>query len=373
MPFSLIWGCFFTGVVCIQIVYWSAQYVAWVRICESAPTENMNVEVPAVSVDICGTNEAINIKRYLPKVLRQNYPNFEVIFVDDDSSDDSLICLNVLQLVFSHLVVIAHKNNSGVAGKKSALTKGIERASNRILLLTDADCYPQSTDWIREMTRPFDNDQTQIVLGYGPYEQRPGLLNKFIQYETAYTAICYLGFAKMGIPYMGVGRNLAYRKKFFLTNDSFTKHTHVAAGDDDLFVNAVSNAQNTAVVVSDKAWVYSVPKVSFSSLMRQKIRHITVSKHYRLTTKLLLGMINFSQLWMYLLIIILIILKISTMFVVVGYILCLIVKRTFYGMFFNRFHNLRIIFTLPLLDFLLSILFITMSPTFFFRKLHEWK
>lgn len=373
MSSTLIWDIFFVSVVGIQVAYWSAQYRAWLKISSVLPDQSQIVEVPAVSVVICGKDEAENIRRYLTKILQQDYPEFEVVFVDDDSRDDTAQYLKELQSIFPQLVVLSHQKDSGTGGKKGALASGIAVARHGIILLTDADCYPQTDRWIWEMTRPFQNESTEIVLGYGPYEDRPGLLNKFIRFETTYTAISYLGFAQMGLPYMGVGRNLAYRKNIFLANDGFKKHAHIAAGDDDLFVNAVALSQNTAMVVTPEAWVYSVPKLTWKAYLRQKMRHISVSKNYRLATKILLGMINFSQMWIHLLIIILLILKISTMFVVVGYILCLMVKRTFYGMFFNRFHNLRIIFTLPLLDFLLSILFITMSPTFFFRKLHEWK
>ena len=354
-------------------MYWSVQYVAWSRIFVADKTDCPFDYVPAVSVVICGKNEAANIRRYLFKVLSQNYPNFEVIFVDDHSTDESLLVLGALQKVYSNLVIVAHQPASTIQGKKSALTRGIDLAQHDIILLTDADCYPQSDSWIRSMTRPFHTSGIQIVIGYSPYEERASLLNRFIRFETAYTAISYLGFAKMGRPYMGVGRNLCYRKSIFLDNDGFKRHAHVAAGDDDLFVNEVADSKNTTMVVSKEAWVCSVPKVTLRSLIQQKIRHVSVSKNYRLATKIYLGMVNFSQMWIHILIIILLILKISTMFVGVLYILCIIAKRTFYGMFFNRFHNLRIILSLPLFDFLLSILFIYMSPTLFFRKLHEWK
>ena len=79
--------------------------------------------------------------------------------------------------------------------------------------------------------------QTQIILGYGKYISEPGLLNKWIRTDTTYIAMQYLAMAIKGRPYMGVGRNMAYRKSLFFERKGFASHLNLASGDDDLFVN----------------------------------------------------------------------------------------------------------------------------------------
>lgn len=151
------------------------------------------------------------------------------------------------------------------------------------------------------MTSGLD-DKTEIVIGYGAYDKIQGsFLNKLIRFETLLTALQYFSYALAGIPYMGVGRNLAYKKSNFQHIDGFSSHLSVKSGDDDLFVSEVANDSNTQIRSTLESTTVSVAHSSFSGWIRQKRRHITTADHYKKKTKILLGLFFLSQLSFYVL------------------------------------------------------------------------
>lgn len=144
------------------------------------------------------------------------------------------------------------------------------------------------------------SDSKSIVLGYGGYEHKKGLLNNLIRFDTFFIALQYAGFALAGKPYMGVGRNLAYRRSLFFNNKGFARHSNLQSGDDDLFINEVATKTNTAVVIDPESFTRSIPKTTFTAWLAQKKRHLTTGKYYRGNHKLLLGAENISRILFYL-------------------------------------------------------------------------
>lgn len=254
-------------------------------------------EENGVSVIVAAHNEEKNLKKFLPVLLTQSYPNFEIVVVNDRSDDGTFDYLNELKNQHANLkVVIVNRKPEHVNGKKFALTMGIKAAKNDLLLFTDADCVPENKHWIDTVSQQFVGKK-EIVLGYSQYQRAGGLLNIFIRFETFYTAIQYLSLALRGKPYMGVGRNMAYRKKLFFEQNGFFKHLVVTGGDDDLFVNSAATAENTVIVVGKDSNTLSVPKTSWKAWFRQKKRHLSVGKFYKTTDKFILGALSISHLW----------------------------------------------------------------------------
>jgi glycosyltransferase involved in cell wall biosynthesis len=245
------------------------------------------------SVIISARNEARNLIEYLPSILEQDYPTYEVIIIDDDSTDDSAEILNHFKVQYAHLhiIKIEHKKS---AGKKEGLQQGIMNAKYEWLVFTDADCYPKSDQWLRKMASKCD-EKTEIILGYSPYRKENGLLNDFIRYETFMTAVIYGTFTLSGMPYMGVGRNMAYKKSIFLTTVNKEKFEKTTSGDDDLAINAMATSHNTALQFEEKARVISLPKTTFSDFIQQKTRHLAPSTHYKAGHQWLLGLLAMSQ------------------------------------------------------------------------------
>ncbi|MBU1369490.1 MAG: glycosyltransferase [Bacteroidetes bacterium] len=257
------------------------------------------VNQEAVSVVISARNEYHNLQRFLPLILDQDYPDFEVVVVNDCSDDESAEFLDQLARDHAKLKVVHLRQSLNFfQGKKFPLSMGIKSAKHDLLLLTDADCYPENRQWISQIADSY-SPQTEVVLAYGPYERQPGLLNKLIRYDTLHIAIQYMSLAMIGKPYMGVGRNLSYRKSLFLRNKGFTSHYKISSGDDDLFIHQVANKGNTGLLVSDKNRMVSLPKQSFTAWVRQKRRHLTTGIYYAFDIKLLLGMYSLSSFTFY--------------------------------------------------------------------------
>ncbi len=282
------------------------QFKWWIGLSKVSSLQKKLADSDAgVSIIVCAHDEESNLKELIPLLLAQDYPSFEVIIVDDRSNDDTYDYLLELKTNTPKLKMVRVESAPGnMNGKKYGLTLGVKAASHDLLLLTDADCRPASDKWVAEMAKGFRSDSIQFVLGYSPYKTEKGLLNNFIQWETSITAINYLGSAGLGGAFMGVGRNLAYRKSYFLNNKGFNAHMKVTGGDDDLYVNAHANSKNTVAIVAPEALVYSVPKKTFSSYWKQKLRHLSVGKRYKAGDKINLGLWSFSQIgfWVSLLI-----------------------------------------------------------------------
>lgn len=257
--------------------------------------QSVSNALPPVSVIICARNEDDNILKYLPLVLEQDYPEFEVVVVNDCSYDNTGDVLKELALKHKHLKVVTIKEDEYYRhGKKVALMIGIKGAAHEVLLFTDADCKPNSTDWIKHMVSNYSGE-TEIVLGYGGYEKQMGLLNRIIRFDTLFNATQYLSFALAGKTYMGVGRNLSYKKSLFFKLKGFASHYHIDSGDDDLFVNEAATKRNSAIEVAVDSFTLSRPKSTWQGWFRQKRRHLTTAPHYNFQTKLRLTLFHLSN------------------------------------------------------------------------------
>ncbi len=254
---------------------------------------NSNLE--PVSVIICAKNEDENLTEFLPKVLQQDYPNFEVIVVNDCSFDDTENVIDEFVQIFPNLKKVTIKEDGYYKhGKKFAVLVGIKAAQYENMVFMDADCYPGSDQWLKEMARGF-NKEREVVLGYGAYEKQDTFLNKLIRFDTFMIAVQYLSSAIKGKAYMGVGRNLGYKKDLFYRNKGFSSHYHINSGDDDLFVNQVANETNVNACIQQTAFTYSKAKTDFRGWKLQKARHLTTSPFYSASTKAKIGFNYFSQ------------------------------------------------------------------------------
>lgn len=251
--------------------------------------------LPPVSIVIAVKNEEQNLQKNLPSILEQDYPEFEVIVINDLSTDNTAAVLEQFEERHKNLRTITIKlEGSHPVGKKYPLTLGIKGAKYETLLLTDADCQPKSKNWIRKMVNNY-GEGTEIVLGYGAYEKKVGLLNKIIRFDTFLIALNYFSFALYGNPYMGVGRNLSYKRALFFRHKGFANHTHIASGDDDLFIGKVANKLNTAIEIHTDSHTVSKVKHNFYGWIKQKRRHLTTGKFYRSKTKFMLGLLALSN------------------------------------------------------------------------------
>ena len=277
----------FIAAVGIQVLYLLLLLTGIVR------EPGKSTEPLPVSIVIAARNEYENLKILLPKLINQQYDDFEIILVDDRSEDDTLLLKDDPAYEKVKFIRI-DKTPQHVQAKKYALTIGIKQAQNPVILLTDADCYPVSDQWVRVMASAFTGKK-KIVLGYSGYISKRGFLNYFIRFETLLTGLQYLGMAGAGIPYMGVGRNLSYMKSFFQEKKGYRRFQSMVGGDDDLFVNENASASNTSFVLGREALVLSEPKETWKDFFKQKLRHLSVGRFYRRRHKLLLSAFSSTQ------------------------------------------------------------------------------
>lgn len=285
---------FFCSVTAFQVFYYLFFFTRVAFFKKKAVVDT--IEPHAVSVIVCARDEAHHLEAHLPSILTQDYPStHEVIVVNDNSFDDTRYFLEELHRIFPQLQPInLIQEAKHIPGKKYPLSIGIKSSKHEIMLLTDADCKPASSNWIALMQAAYRNG-IEIVLGYGAYEKRPGLLNVLVRFETFITALQYLSYALAGIPYMGVGRNLSYRKALFFKEKGFSSMHHIPGGDDDLFINKVATKANTAVVLDPNAFTHSIPPANFGQWWRQKNRHYTTARYYKAIHKILLGAFALSH------------------------------------------------------------------------------
>lgn len=344
------------GAMWLYQLYFYFRYMAGVqrqaRRERKSPTPDPQVW-PGVSIIVCAKNEEDNLQRYLQALLEQHYKGpFEVIVVNDASQDGTQYVLDQYARMYPSLRLSFVPAEAWVrSSKKLAITLAAKAAKYDYLLLTDADCTPESDHWIESMIRGFikvkrrgkqtemidvDASPIDIVLGFGGYFQHKGLLNHLIQYDTIFSGMQYLGMAASRHPYMGVGRCLAYRKRTFFGNNGFSGFLNERAGDDDLFINRVANRHNTQIVVDPATVTWSIPKQTWKQWFEQKYRHMSVSPRYTWSSKLRLGFEPLTRAILYLTILAAIVLSItdyvgltallSTSWIGVGALLLLLIR-----------------------------------------------
>lgn len=333
-----------------------------------------NTKNIAVSVIVCAKNEAENIKTFLPSLLAQDYPKFEIVLIDDDSHDDTLDIMESFAEKHSIIKLVKVKNVEAFwSNKKYALTLGIKAASHDYLLFTDADCKPVSNQWIKTMSSQFTNKKT-IVLGYGAYEKiKHSLLNKLIRFETLLTAIQYFSFAKAGMPYMAVGRNLAYRKDVFFNARGFMSHLHIRSGDDDLFVNEVATKKNIALCYAQESFTVSPPKKTFKAWILQKRRHVSTAHHYKLSHQAVLTLFFSSQFFFWLLLVSLIVLGYSWKLLLIAFGLRFIISGLVFFFSSRKLNEKDIFYLFPIYEVCLIFIQLYIFIRNLFSKPVTWK
>jgi len=324
-----------------------------------------------VSIVIALKDEAKNIPFLIKSLMNQTHPIYEVIIVNDRSSDGSFQLLNDASMQHKNLNVINIKKlPPNWSGKKYALKNGIEAAIYDIVLLTDADCIAKSSNWITLMAAQLHTD-TEIVLGFSPYIRKKGLLNQLIQFETLWTGLQYLSFALAGHPYMGVGRNLAYKKSVFL-KDSFTNTSHIVGGDDDLLVNKYATPNNTKIIIDSDSQTLSEPKTTWTSYFTQKIRHLSVGSHYRKKDRTRLGLFALSNWFGWILLFILL----FNHFDIILILSLFGIRSILFYTIFTRIGlklGVRIRpFTLPLIDLLYNLFYLVVGLRVLTAKRIKW-
>lgn len=366
MLFSVVWvlfgGCLLVQLYCHVVYFYplSKQQV-----------EQESEQTPMVTVVICAHNEEENLRRFLPKILAQDYPNVEVIVVNDRSSDKSESVLQHFSDPKLHTITI-HDDEEGQSPKKHAITKGFEAAKGEFVLLTDADCYPESAFWISSMVKSIKKE-TDLVLGVSPYEHRSGLLNQLIRYDTFFTALQYMGLANKKKAYMGVGRNLMIRKAAFFDIEGFKGTEDILAGDDDIIVSKIANQTNVEICVKKESAMISLPKEHWKDWFRQKRRHLSVGLLYKKNHLLSVGVVQQTFIWQRVLLLLLLMQPTHRLEIFLIYILWTIFSIYFvYKGLPKIFMNGLKLYMIPVLEILYILYFLGVGMSVTIKRSVKW-
>ncbi len=366
----------------IQLGFYFIPYTAILRRIRKIKKGNVphTIEQPPVSVIICARNESDNLHRFLPLILEQEYAEYEVIVVNDGSCDDTEDVIKNLQKIYHNLYITNIPQDTRIIShKKLAITVGVKAAKNEILLFTDADCRPLTPNWISTIVRNFDG-QTEFVLGHGNYYKEHGFISKMVSYDTLTIAMQYMGFALLGYPYMGVGRNMAYRRSTFFNHKGFAGFLHIASGDDDLLINAFGKKHNTRIEPSCEAETLSLPKTTFRDWYYQKLRHLSTVNVYKSSSKIWIGLEPLSRGLFYMIIILLIALNYNNPIIltisIVSFILRFLIQFTIINLTAKVYNDKGFGISIILFDILLPLLtlyILTIGKIFRRKTKFIWK
>ena len=278
--------------------------IHWIRFSKLAffkryPRIKRNDELEPVSIVVCARDAYEQLTELIPALLSQDYPQFEVVVVNDCSDDETEEYLKDLERREPRIKPVQLRQHLNFFnGKKFPLSMGIKSASYDLMVLTDFDCMPTSEQWLRSMVSCYDYD-TEMVIGYSRLNDTGGLLNKLMRFETLQNGVIYLSSALAGKPYTGVGKNLSYRQRLFFRNKGFTSHYGVNAGEDDIFISQVATKKNTKVQIDDENTITSTPAGGFSTWARERCNKYSTIPMHRLGIRLMSALHYWSQLLFY--------------------------------------------------------------------------
>jgi len=330
-----------------------------------------NSELPPVSVIVCAKNEEKNLLALIPLILDQDYPEFQLVIVNDNSWDDTSDILKAFQVSHPNLhVTNLDEDKQRMQGKKFALTLGIKAAKYERILLTDADCRPVSNNWIKSMMSNASN--RDIVIGYSPYRHKNGFSNSFIRFDSHFGALNYTGMALAKMPYMGVGRNLSYDSSLFFKVGGFRSHMNIVSGDDDLFINQVANKSNTATVIFPESHMISEPKTTLNDWYKQKRRHLCTAPHYKAFHKILLSIFPLTYYLMWVLAGVLLVLHTHPLLVIGPIVLRYLVQFFIFRLSSRNLGNPDLSYKAWYLELFWMLVMPVVSMSITFRKPNAW-
>lgn len=365
---SLIIFVIFSIALLIQLWYYLYFFT---KLAFHKKKENTSTSAP-VSIIICARNEEDNLSNYLPLFFEQDYPNFEIVVVNHCSYDNTADILDEFSDKHNNLkIVTMNESQNHYHGKKVALMMGIKGATHEHLLLTDADCKPTDKNWISNMMSSYSPD-TDIVLGYGGYENRKGLLNKVIRFDTFIIGLQYLSFALANKTYMGIGRNLSYTKSIFYHAKGFASHYHIESGDDDLFINEVASKYKTNIEINVEGTTRSVPKKTFKELFRQKRRHHTTFQKYSTGSKFRLTLLTGSQYALFTTLIVLLALQFEPLIVLCLFGIRILIQFTIFNKSMKLLQEKDLLLFSPILEIALLIIYPLITISNVFIKKNKW-
>lgn len=358
-------------VLAIQIIYYFCVYGKLIFNKKKKQTEDTGSQteaLPPVSVVIAAKNEEYHLKDKLVFFLEQDYPEFEVIVVNDASTDECEYVLKAFSKLYPCLKVVnIVENVNKFRGRKFPISLGIKSAKYDHIVLAGADCVPSGFEWLKNLARNFSGKK-EVVLGFCTYTKQKGLFKFLLQYDNLTTAMNYMGLALSGHPYRGDGRNIAFKKDLFFKVGGFTKHYNLPLGEDDIFIRNVSTASNTTVSLTPESFLSSDAKHTYKEWKRQKIDRLSTYKYYKPSIKFLLSIPNITTLLFYAFVITLLFLSLPFEYVILAIVIKFVLQILIYFKSCKRLGIKRVFIFAPLIELYFLLLNAELRLLSLFRK-----
>ncbi len=347
----------------IQIFYYLYFYRKPLKYLESEEKGDVPYtdKQPGVSVIVYAKNDAEHLEVFLPSILSQNYPDFDVIVVNDGSTDETRDVVTRLESEYDNLYQTYIPDEArSLSRKKLALTVGIKAAKHDIVMLTNANCAPEGSDWLTYMMRNFV-EGVDIVAGYAYIDGEGQRKRRYVAYDRLMFTLRYISYILLHKTYMAEGYNLAYRKDLFFRNKGFSKHLNLHYGDDDLFINEVATADNTRIELSPESRMVIHYENNFKAWRELKLRYDFTAAYLKTDSKFVFGFERMTVYLFYISIVLFFVygLYYNLLFSAVSFLFWLlrfIVQVTIYRKSAKRLSSNKLFFLLPVFDLLQSVI-----------------
>ncbi|MBE0638310.1 MAG: glycosyltransferase [Bacteroidales bacterium] len=326
---------------------------------------------PPVSVIIVANNQYEDLRKNLPEILNQDYPNYEVVVVNENSEDGSDELLDRFSEQYSHLRIVEMKQSlNWFKGRKFPLSIGIKSGKHDILLLTDIRCRPISSRWISEIVAVY-GDHTEIVVGYSTFHTL-SKINLWFRFAAFYDGLLYLSMALARSTFKGIGRNLSYRKTLFYNQNGFSSHYTINAGDDELFINKAATSTNVQVQTSLASMVEYTKPMSFSQWLSNEKTRLSTRSHFKFWHRIVISLFSTSTFLFYLLFVLLLILNLHWPFVVGLFLLRLVSQLIIFGNAQKKLFEKKLLMLSPFLEILLMFIDLFIWFRMMFVRQKKW-
>lgn len=285
--------CF--GVTLIVQLFYHWGVFSKVAFYKNKHQKKIDSELEPVSVVICARDAYEYLTELLPVLLHQDYPDYEIVVVNDCSDDETEEYLKDLERKEPKIKPVQLRQHLNFFnGKKFPLSMGIKSAQNDLIVLTDFNCMPVNDQWLRSVVGCYER-RTEVVIGYSPFVHKKSSFNRVMRFDAMQQGLLYLSAALKGHPYMGIGKNLSYRKELFYRNKGFTSHYTTPVGDDDLFISQVATKKNTEVLIDAPNAILTNPTHSIKLWMRQRSSRYSTIPQYSLRARFSLGLFAWTH------------------------------------------------------------------------------
>ena len=229
----------------------------------------------ALSLVIPFRDEAKNLNRLISSLKEQSYNNWELILVNDHSTDDGVKivkdCINQFRVPVTML-------NSSDYGKKKALLYGVHQANNEWIITSDADCtfHPE---WLQTMASYQKSTHADLIIGPVRIEEKRGALSWFQRIDFTALQLSGAAAALNGKPIMCNGANLLFNKSLYLQT---TLNPHIASGDDMFLLEWMKqNGKYVRFIKAKKAVIQTAPVGCIKDFLMQRARWAAKASAYR--------------------------------------------------------------------------------------------